>query len=91
MGHTLVDQLKFGDDVESNLRELILEHLKKHGQKMINSPRNMSTKHEEPGEASNSLLLPKDGCQSADLSAESSPDMLRSIGYEVLNAAHDVV
>lgn len=36
---TLVDKLKLRNDVKADLRELILEHLKEHGQKMIDSPR----------------------------------------------------
>lgn len=35
---TLVDKLKLGDDVEPNLRKLVLKHLKKHGKKVVNGP-----------------------------------------------------
>lgn len=36
--HTLINLLQLGDDVESNLGELILEHEKEHGEQVINSP-----------------------------------------------------
>lgn len=35
---TLVDQLKLRDDVQANLRELILEHLEEHGEQMVDRP-----------------------------------------------------
>lgn len=36
------------------------------------------------------LLLAQNGGQAADLSSQSSAHMLRSVGYEVLNARHNV-
>lgn len=35
---TLIDEFKLRDDVKADLRELILEHLKEHGQEVVNSP-----------------------------------------------------
>jgi hypothetical protein len=32
--HTIVNRLKLRDDVQSDIRELVLEHLQKHGKKM---------------------------------------------------------
>jgi hypothetical protein len=32
--HTIVDRLELGDDVQANVRELVLEHLQEHGQEM---------------------------------------------------------
>jgi hypothetical protein len=31
---TIVDRLKLGDDVQADVRELVLEHLQEHGQEM---------------------------------------------------------
>jgi hypothetical protein len=36
---TFVDLLQLGDDVQTNVGEVILEHLKEHGKKVGNSPR----------------------------------------------------
>jgi hypothetical protein len=33
----LVHELKLGDDVEPNLRELVLKHLEEHGEKVVDS------------------------------------------------------
>lgn len=37
--HTIVDKLKLRNDVQTDVGELILEHLQKHGQKVLSSPR----------------------------------------------------
>ena len=36
--HTLVDQLQLGDDVQSNLGKLVLEHLEEHGEEVVDGP-----------------------------------------------------
>jgi hypothetical protein len=44
---TIVDKLKLGDDVQTDVRELILEHLQEHGQQVCNGPgRLVSTTNE---------------------------------------------
>lgn len=36
--HTLIHQLQFGDNVQSNIRKFVFQHLQEHGKKMRNCP-----------------------------------------------------
>ena len=39
---TIVDKLKFRDDVETDLGEVVLEHLQEHGKEVFGSPAKLS-------------------------------------------------
>lgn len=89
MTHTLVDELQFGDDVQSNFGELILEHLKEHGEEMVDGSTKLLTQYSCEVQE-HILLLAEDGSQATDLGTKSGTDMLRGIGDKILNAGHDV-
>lgn len=94
-GRTLVHQFKLRDNVEPNLGKLVLEHLQKHGEQVVDSSAearvSQTSRKYRPLEREHILLLAEDGGQAADLCAESRPHVLRVIRNQVLDAAHDVV
>lgn len=75
--------------MQSNFRELILEHLKEHGEKMVDGSTKLLawSSCEMPWYI---LLLAEDGSQATDLGTKSGTDVLRGIGDKVLDAGHDV-
>lgn len=77
MIHTLINLLQLGDDVESNLWELVLEHEKEHGQQVIDSPLILQLAEIHIALlVENVLLLAQNRGQAANLSTESSTHML---------------
>ena len=89
--HTLVDKLQLGDDVESDLREFVLEHLQEHGEKVVDGSTRWSANGKVlSGISANILLLAENRGQAANLRTEGSAHMLGSVGDEILNAAHDI-
>ena len=80
--------------MEADLWELILEHLKEHGQEVVDGPRGSLVSIRESRlvvRFGYALLLSENWRKSRDLGTQSGPDMLRCVRHQVLDAAHDVV
>jgi hypothetical protein len=90
----LVDKLKLRNDVKADLRELILEHLKEHGQQVINSPGfsiSIARPRQQGFSSANLLLLAEYRSEPTNLSTKGGTDMLGAVGDQILDAAHDIV
>jgi hypothetical protein len=84
---TLVDELKFRDDIEANIWEVVLEHAEEHGQKMRDCP--ACGQQWFQWRYANVLILAQNWSEAADLSAKGSADMLRGVSDKFLDARHD--
>lgn len=74
---TFVDLLKLGNNVQSDIREFILEHLEEHGKKVGNCSETVSIiSNRKMGHL---LFLSKDRCEPTDLSTEGGSDVLRGV------------
>jgi hypothetical protein len=76
-GHTLVNKLELGDDVQANLGEFILQHLQEHGEQVVDSPsktlawlRGLALSHHHL------LLLAQNRSQAANLGAQRGTNVL---------------
>jgi hypothetical protein len=81
--------LELGNDVQADVGEFILEHLKEHRKEMGNSPGTVSIVCSV--QSDDLLFLAQDRCEPADLSTKGSSDMLRGIGNQVLHTSHDLI
>jgi hypothetical protein len=75
--------------VKADIWELVLEHLKEHGEEVVDGSANVSCGFVVQG--NNVLLLAEDRGESTDLGPESGSNVLRSIRHKVFNSGHDVV
>ena len=76
--------------METDVGEFILQHLQKHWQKMVNcSEQYISIWYHLV--AVNILLFAKDWSEPADLSTESSSDMLRCVRDKIFHRCHNVI
>lgn len=90
---TFVDLLQLGDDVQTNVGEVILEHLKEHGKKVGNSPRQglATWMFAKVASGQDLLVLSKNRRQAADLGTKSRPDVLGLVRDKILHTSHNLI
>lgn len=74
---TFVDLLKLGNNVQSDIREFIFEHLEEHGKKVGNGSETVSIISDR--KLGHLLFLSKDRGEPTDLGAEGGSDVLRGV------------
>ena len=90
--------------MQSDFRELVLQHLEEHGQEMINSPARVVSPIRRHGEererdvrscarlpVGDVLLLAEDRGEAGNLRAQGCPDVLRRVRHQILNVTHNVI
>lgn len=78
--------------MKTNVGKLILEHLKEHREKVGNRSNTIVSNLQYSNQEISDLLFPaQDGCETADLSAEGSADVLGWVGDKILHGSHDLI
>lgn len=89
---TFVHLFKLRNDVQANVREVILQHRQEHGEKVSNGPgEGLASLSIRNTWSSNSLILSKDRGKTTDLSTEGSPNVLRLIRDQIFHASHNLI